>query len=87
MLFSVVLAQVLALSTFLAHTIAACLLHLPIAILRCFLTSLRKHKSEEKQQGCTFYEGVVVHKRHKPVHNAFRLPLFPLQCLVCWQLV
>ena len=85
--YDLALAQVLALLGFLAHTIAACLLHLPVAILRCFYTSLRKPKPEEGRQGCTFYEGEVFHERHKPAHNAFRLLLYPPQCQVCWQLV
>ena len=78
MLYRVLLAQALALFTFVVQTIAACLLHLPVAILRCFLGSFRKRKAEDGDPGCVFYEGTVFHERLKPVHNSFRLlPIAP----------
>ena len=72
MLDSVLLAQGLALLSFLVHRIAACLLYLPYAILRCSINSLRKRTGAVEEDGCTFYEGTVFHERRKPVHNAFR---------------
>ena len=69
---TVLLAQGLALLVFLVQSTAACIFHLPIAILRCCLSSFRKCKTEDGDEGCTFYEGTVFHERHKPVHNAFR---------------
>ena len=79
--YNVAVAQGLALFTFLVQCIAACLLHLPVAFFRCFLASLRKQKADERAPGCTFYEGSVMHERHKPVHNAFRSLLIPPGCL------
>ena len=83
MLYTVVLAQGLALFAFLAQSIVACLLHLPVAVFRCLLASVRKQKADEGANGCTFYEGVVTHERHKPVHNAFRSFLIPPRCQTC----
>ena len=68
----VLLAQGLALLTFLVHRIAACLLYLPYAVLRCSVNSLRKRNEAVEEQSCTFYEGTVFHERRRPVHNAFR---------------
>jgi len=69
---TVLLAQGLALLIFVVQSTAACIFHLPIAVLRCYLSSFRKYRIDEGDEGCTFYEGTVFHKRHKPVQNAFR---------------
>ena len=68
----VLVAQGLALLAFLAKSTAACLLHLPLAVLRCCLSSLSKSAGDENNRGCTFFEGNVFHERQKPVHNSFR---------------
>ena len=68
----ILLAQAFALLSFLVHRIAACLLYLPYAVLRCSINSLRKRNGAVEEKGCTFYEGTVFHERRKPVHNAFR---------------
>jgi hypothetical protein len=68
----VILAQGLALLAFLANSIAACLLHLPLAVLRCSLNSLCKAAGNVNNERCTFFEGSVYHERQKPVHNIFR---------------
>jgi hypothetical protein len=81
MLENALLAQGLSLVAFLAQSILACLLHLPVAIFKSALGSFRNRESEGGHPGCTFYEGIVFHERLKPVHNAFRSLLSPS----CWQ--
>ena len=76
---TILLAQGLALLSFLVHRIAAGLFYFPHAFLRCSINSLRNCTGAVEEEGCIFYEGTVFHERRKPVHNAFRC-IRPSRC-------